>query len=153
MFNLNFSEALILPYNQRTSIVIDGVARTITENSSEKMEESPLLLNYGFIKRDNKFELRYRAVPLSGEDREDSIKNIQNTAEASSIIMPNICAKSKRKKNVEDTKKNISTYTVKSLPQYGAYGFVNYNNDEETDFMYNINLNSSYNGGDFFEIK
>ena len=152
MFDLNFSDELTLPYGQRTSVVIDGVAREITPNHSEKLEASPLLINYGFIKNSNdNFELRYRSVSLKNADRELAISQIASDVEATSSTMPNVCTKSKKGKGDKGNTEVLHTYTVKSFPQYGAYGYINYNNGEESDFVYNINLNKSYSGGGFFE--
>lgn len=154
MTELNFSEDITLLTNQRESIVIDGVARRIVvkdnEYVSEKLEQSPILINYGFIKQGNDFQLRYKAVSLGDGDRTDDFKLIGGKGQsANNQTMPNQCAISKRKVKTSQNK-ILSTYTAKSYPQYGGYGFINYNNDKDSDFVYGINLNKSYIGGEVF---
>ena len=143
MTDLNFSEPIVLAYNQRGSIVLDDVV--IRKDKEDT--RPPQIVNYGLIKNeDNSFTIKSRNVALNSSR---DLSSIGSTEEAK-VALSNTCATKRPKVIGEEGESKLFGFTVKSFPHYGAYGFVNYNEGEDSSYQYGIDLNNSRSGGGVF---
>lgn len=160
MVDLGFTKPEItLLSNQRTSIVTDGISHKLTRSSDgpiyiEDTEGAPELANYGFIKIGDNFELRCKKITITS-NREASFAAIGGSGEATASTMPVVCAKNKKNKKTTGQSETsaLMGYTIKTLPQFGVYGFVNYNDNDNTDFLYGLTLDKNFYGGDVFDAS
>lgn len=148
MTNLNFSEPIKLPYGQTLSVVVDG---SIEKEGQEEVKEEdkeykPVIINYGLIpseiiteqgKEIETFKLCYNVIDLD-ENRNFKVLESQSSAEE---VLKEVGA---------EGLENIISYTAKTMPHYGSYGFVNYDLGETSSYQYGLSLSESRSGGNIF---
>lgn len=131
MKDLHFENGTIeLPEGQLNSIVLDDVV--VRKEKDKKI--TPILANYYEIANSNnnlKFDLKRRSITLTATR---DLTGISNTE------LP-----------VTDLTQEIHSFTVKSFPHFGAYGFINYSMDENSAIMLGIDLKENRDSGGLFD--
>lgn len=131
MKDLYFENGMInLPDGQLNSIVLDDVV--VRKEKNETI--TPILANYYEIVNSNnssKFDLKRRSIDLTAT---------RDLTEISNTELP-----------VTDLTQEIHSFTVKSFPHFGAYGFINYSMDENSAIMLGIDLKTNRDSGGLFD--